>query len=265
MSNICFYQSLLEKWLKKTNKLTFIANDPITIPHRFSNKQDIEISGFFAAIMAWGNRTTIIKKCSELMDRMDNAPYDFLTSSNQRSWAQLEGFVHRTMNDTDILYLSEFLRNWYKKHDSLEPAFGSTISKTDLNVRSGLEGFHELVFSGNTISERTRKHIATPKRKSACKRLNMYLRWMVRDDDNGVDFGLWKSINTAQLVCPLDVHVQKVALELGLLKRKISDWRAAEELTEALKVLDPTDPVKYDYALFGLGISKTRNKKNPVQ
>jgi len=215
--------------------------------------------------MAWGNRTTIINKCSELMDRMDNAPHDFLTNANQRSWTQLEGFVHRTMNDTDILFLSEFLRNWYGKHESLETAFASIISKTDLNVKSGLEGFHELIFSGNTVSERTRKHIATPKRKSACKRLNMYLRWMVRDDDNGVDFGLWKSINTAQLVCPLDVHVQKVALELGLLKRKISDWRAAEELTEALKVLDPTDPVKYDYALFGLGISKKRHKKNPVQ
>ena len=258
MSNICFYQSLLEKWLKKTNKSTFIASDPITIPHRFSKKQDIEISGFFAAIMAWGNRTTIINKSSELMNRMDNSPHDFIVHANQRNWKQLEGFVHRTMNDTDILYLVDFLRTWYQSHDSLEEAFSSSVSRDDLNVKSGLEGFHDLVFAGDAISERTRKHIATPKRKSACKRLNMYLRWMVRQDANGVDFGLWTSIKTSQLVCPLDVHVQKVALELGLLKRKISDWQAAEELTEALKLLDPIDPVKYDYALFGLGISKKK-------
>lgn len=248
-------KSFLDEWADRFNNPGFIVHDPITIPHRFSRKQDIEISGFFAAIMAWGNRTTIIKKCSDLLERMGNAPYDFIRNSGHHDLRQLEGFVHRTLNDTDVLFLVEFLRTWYAQHDSLEEAFTKGLERTDSSVQKGLEGFYEFVFQGEDVPDRTRKHIATPARKSACKRLNMFLRWMVRVDDRGVDFGIWNKISPSQLVCPLDVHVHRVATELHLLDRTQTDWKSAIELTEHLKAFDPVDPVRYDYALFGLGVS----------
>lgn len=241
----------LDSKVLKYNRKEFIENDPIVIPHRFSSLQDIEISGFFAAVLAWGLRKTIINKCSELMQRMDNAPYDFICNSTEQDLKNLIGFKHRTFNDTDLLYCIDFFKRHYAKYDSLESAFAQ--GKT---MQENLEKFYEYFFEADYAPHRTRKHIATPKRKSACKRLNMYLRWLVRKDEQGVDFGLWKTLQTKQLICPLDVHVSRAARHLGLLQRKQDDWQAAMELTENLRVLDTKDPIKYDFALFGLSIEK---------
>ena len=232
------------------NQPSFISTDPICIPHNFKKQQDIEIAGFFAAIFAWGNRTTIIQKSRELMHRMDDDPYEFCKHAGQNELSRLAGFKHRTFNDTDLLYFIEFFRFHYKLNVSLETAFtqhGDTIEQM-------LEGFHSYFFSLEHVPHRTRKHIATPQRNATCKRLNMFLRWMVRSDDKGVDFGLWKSISPADLLCPIDVHVARVARRFNLLHRKQTDWQAAVELTTYLKTLDSSDPVKYDFALFGLGV-----------
>lgn len=242
-------KEFLDKKVDFYNQPSFIAADPVSIPHLFTQKQDIEIAGFFAAIFAWGNRTTIINKTKELMQLMDKAPYDFIRNHNVKDLKRLQGFKHRTFNDTDLLYFVEFFKQHYSSHKSLESAFtrhGTTAEKM-------LTGFYHYFFSLEDIPERTRKHIATPERNSTCKRLNMYLRWMVRRDDKGVDFGIWKDISPAQLICPLDVHVARVARQLGILKRKQNDWETALELTEYLRTLDKDDPVKYDFALFGLG------------
>lgn len=232
----------------------FIKDDPVFIPHLFTKKQDIEIAGFFAATLAWGQRVTIIANCKKLMSWMDNAPHDFLLHHSEPERIRFMGFVHRTFNDTDLLYFIEFLSWFYKSHSSLEEAFIQGMKEGDENTENALIGFNRLFFSLPDSPPRTIKHIATPEKKSACKRLNMYLRWMVRDSKKGVDFGIWKKIKPSQLVCPLDVHVQRVAIGLGILNRKQSDWQAALELTAALKQMDSEDPVKYDYALFGLGV-----------
>ncbi|MBV8254918.1 MAG: TIGR02757 family protein [Chitinophaga sp.] len=231
----------------------FIKNDPIIIPHSFSKLQDIEIAGLFAAILAWGNRTTIINKCRELMKMMDNSPYDYIRNHQPRERMKLMSFVHRTFNGLDLLYFVEFLQHYYTNVTSLEFAFSSHMSEEDENVEKGLLGFHK-VFFALEHPERTRKHISTPARNSACKRLNMYLRWMVRQDENGVDFGLWNHISPSQLVCPMDVHVSRVATRLGIISGPKADWKTAVALTHALKKLDPDDPAKYDFALFGLGV-----------
>jgi uncharacterized protein (TIGR02757 family) len=234
------------------NQPSFIQDDPISIPHLFTKKQDIEISAFFAATFAWGNRTTIIRKSKELMALFDNDPYNFCTGHKDSDLKKLLLFKHRTVTTTDLLYFVEFFRIHYSKHHSLETAFtmhGNTIE-------SMLTGFHHYFFSLEHVPARTKKHIASPEKNSTCKRLNMFLRWMVRKDQQGVDFGIWKNISPAQLVCPIDLHVARVARRFGLLKRKQTDWQAAIELTENLKKLDPLDPVKYDFALFGLGINE---------
>jgi uncharacterized protein (TIGR02757 family) len=250
-------KALLEKWHKLMENKSFVSSDPISIPHRFSRRQDIEIAGFFSAIMSWGNRTTIINKANELMNRMDNSPYSFVCNSTPKDLRAIEGFVHRTLNATDILYLIDYLHRHYADNDGLESAF-FPFQDSNLNaVEIGLIRFHQKVFSSEYAPKRTRKHIANPTSGSACKRLNMFLRWMVRSDVNGIDFGIWTNIKASQLICPLDVHVHRKALEHGLLSRKQSDWKSAIELTENLRELDPTDPVKYDYALFGMGVSKT--------
>lgn len=236
------------------NRPSFIPDDPISIPHQFTRKQDIEIAGFFAAIFAWGNRTTIIKKTSELMALMDKAPHQFVLDSAPNKLKQLTSFKHRTFNTTDLLYFIEFLHYHYSHHNSLEVAFTKGMSSTDLSIEQGLIGFYEYFFSLEHVPARTRKHIATPARKSSCKRLSMYLRWMVRSDNNGVDFGIWKKINPAQLICPIDLHVARVAKRFNLLQRTQTDWLAALELTNHLRQLDPADPSKYDFALFGLGV-----------
>ncbi|WP_242919641.1 TIGR02757 family protein [Pontibacter liquoris] len=248
-------KALLDDRVEKYNRPAFIPNDPVSIPHRFSKKQDIEISGFFAAILAWGQRKTIINNCLKLMDMMDNAPHDFILQHQEQDLKRFLGFKHRTFNDTDLLYLLHFFQQYYRQHESLERAF--TGQQNELtSQKERLEHFHNLVFSLEDAPQRTRKHIATPARKSACKRLNMYLRWMVRRDNCGVDFGIWQTMQPAELVCPCDVHVERVARKLGLITRPGMDWQTAEELTTHLRAFDPNDPVKYDYALFGLGIEE---------
>ncbi len=214
----CFLDDKVQAY----NTLNFIENDPISIPHKFSTLQDIEISGFFAAILAWGLRKTIINKCNDLLSRMDNAPYDFIQNSSEKDSKSLLGFKHRTFNDTDLLYTITFLKRHYATHKSLETAFlkGNTM-------KAKLEAFHNYFFDDEFAPQRTCKHIATPARKSACKRLNMYLRWLVRKDNSGVDFGLWQSISPAELICPLDVHVGRTARKLQLLTRKQDDWQGS--------------------------------------
>ena len=249
-------KDFLDEKVIQYNQPGFITLDPISIPHRFSKKQDIEISGFFAAILAWGQRKTIINKCLELFTLMDNAPHDFLLHHREEDLKSLLNFKHRTFNEVDTLYFVHFLSWYYRRFESLEDAFliGQT-GQTD-SMESILTRFHEYFFSLPDAPSRTKKHIATPVRKAACKRINMYLRWMVRDDDKGVDFGLWKRIKPAQLICPCDLHVDRVGRKLGLITRNQTDWQTALELTERLREFDPVDPVKYDFALFGLGVEE---------
>jgi uncharacterized protein (TIGR02757 family) len=240
------------------NRPEFIENDPISIPHSFSCKQDIEISGLFAAVLAWGQRKTIIRKCKELMERMDNEPYNFILHHKERDLKVFHDFKHRTFNSVDALYFIESLRSFYQNHQSLEEAFVIPLSES--SIEKGLINFHHMFFSLEDHPHRTKKHLPTPERKSTCKRINMYLRWMVRQDDSGVDFGLWKKISPAQLICPCDLHVDRVGRKLKLIKRKQTDWQTALELTSNLRKLDPADPVKYDFALFGLGIEEGWSK-----
>lgn len=249
-------KDFLDLKYREYNQPGFIENDPISIPHSFTKKQDIEIAGFWTASLAWGQRVTIINKCRELFAMMDQAPHDFVLNHSDQDLKVFGNFKHRTFNATDALCFIEFLKEFYRKHNSLETAFASYMDFDDKTVEAGLRGFHKLFFELPDVPQRTRKHVATPARKSACKRLNMFLRWMVRQDDCGVDFGLWKQIKPAQLVCPCDLHVDRVARKLGLIQRKQTDWQTALELTESLRQLDPNDPVKYDFALFGLGVEE---------
>ena len=253
-------KEFLDRKFIQYNHSSFIADDPISIPHRFTKKQDIEIAGFFASILAWGTRKGIINSCNRLLAGMDNAPYDFIMNTdlnNHKNFKPFKGFVHRTFNAMDLWYLFNFLQYHYSKAESLETAFSKWMQPGDDTVENALAGFHNYVF-GYTDEAREekhcRKHIATPAKKSACKRLNMFLRWMVRNDNNGVDFGIWQNIQPSQLICPLDVHVARVSRKLNILHRTQDDWQAALELGHYLKQLDAADPVKYDYALFGLGV-----------
>ncbi len=247
---------LLESKVSLYNRADFVKDDPISIPHKLTKLQDIEIMGFWAAMLAWGLRKTIINKCNQLLDLMDGAPHDFICNHELKDLKRFEDFKHRTFNATDTLYFIEFFKHYYQKNDSLETAFSQFITPKDAHVGNGLKGFHELFFSLPDAPKRTRKHIATPVRKSACKRLNMFLRWMVRKDNQGVDLGLWNQIKPAQLLCPLDVHVDRVGRKLGLIHRKQRDWKTVLELTANLRQFDPNDPVKYDFALFGIGVSE---------
>ena len=247
-------KSFLDQKVAQFNQLNFIENDPIQIPHQFSTLQDIEIIGFWTAMLAWGQRKTIINKSKELIELMEGAPYDFMLHHQEKDRKRFLDFKHRTFQATDTLYFLEFFQSYYQQNDSLELAFSKHLQPNDLHIGKALSGFHEAFFSLPNAPQRTRKHIATPIRKSSCKRLNMFLRWMVRQDDCGVDFGLWKKIKPSQLLMPLDVHVDKVARKLDLLQRKQTDWLTVLELTEAMRQFDPTDPVKYDFALFGMGV-----------
>jgi uncharacterized protein (TIGR02757 family) len=251
-------KEFLDEKVERFNQSGFIEDDPISIPHRFNFRPDIEISGLFAAVLAWGQRKTIIRKCNELMDMMGNEPYNFIRNHSEKELKQLTTFKHRTFNTTDTLYFVESLKDFYSNHSSLEEAFFT--SKADESVENGLIQFHNQFFSLPDFPHRTKKHLPTPERKSTCKRINMYLRWMVRNDDRGVDFGIWKKISPAQLICPCDVHVDRVGRRLKLIKRKQTDWLTALELTANLRKLDPSDPVKYDFALFGLGIEEGKQK-----
>lgn len=249
-------KQLLDYYTGQYNRPEFIISDPISIPHRFSRLQDIEIMGFWTAMLAWGRRKTIINKAGELIGLMDGAPFDFILNHEEKDRQRFQAFKHRTFQFTDTLYFLEFFQQFYRRHNSLQEAFTRFMEGPDVTVEPALKGFYELFFSFPDVPRRTRKHIATPSRKSSCKRLNMFLRWMVRNDGNKVDFGLWKNIRPCQLMIPLDVHVGRVARQLGLLQRKQNDWQAVIELTGKLRAFDPHDPVKYDFALFGMGISK---------
>lgn len=247
-------KAFLDLKVKQYNQPSFVQDDPVSIPHLYLPGPDQEIAGFFAAIFAWGNRKIIINKSKELLARMDHAPYDFCKNHSDQDLKRLVGFKHRTFNDTDLLYFVSFFKAHFQKYDSLEDAFLLQVPPDGFSMKEALINFHYYFFSLEDVPFRTRKHIASPAKNSTCKRLNMYLRWMVRADKGGVDLGRWKRIPKAELICPIDLHVAKVAKRLGLLDRKQMDWNAAAELTRYLRQLDPADPVKYDYALFGLGV-----------
>lgn len=275
-------KNFLDHKVEQYNRPDFIANDPVCIPHLFEKKQDIEIAGFFAAVLAWGQRKTIINKCRELLNRMDNAPYDFVLNHNDEDLKRLLNFKHRTFNDTDLLYFISFFKMHYSRFESLEQAFvpkqeifldaylevsdgaggGFNASEVCLagqlqvSIEQCLNYFRQYFFSLDDFPHRTKKHISSPRQKSTCKRLNMFLRWMVRADNKGVDFGIWSTLKSKDLICPCDVHVDRVGRLLGLINRKQTDWLTAVELTTHLKAFDPFDPVKYDFALFGLGVEK---------
>jgi uncharacterized protein (TIGR02757 family) len=282
-------KDFLDQKVDLYNQPAFIEHDPICIPHQFSLKQDIEIMGFWSSMLAWGQRKTIINKCNELIGLMDGAPYDFIRNHQNADLKRFLKFRHRTFNDTDTLYFVEFFKQHYQIHDSLENAFLPGLRNQVVDnfrddfldklspaadvlesasppcyagglkadrVENALNYFRGYFFSLPDFPRRTVKHVSSPRQKSACKRLNMFLRWMVRDDHKGVDFGIWKSIKPADLVCPTDLHVERVARKLKLISRKQVDWQTAVQLTENLRKFDPEDPVKYDFALFGLGIEE---------
>lgn len=253
-------KAFLEEQVALYNTPSFIEKDPVSIPHQFIKKQDIEIAGFFAAILAWGNRTAILNSCEKLFRAMGKSPHDFVLHFREKDLIPLQTFVHRTFNPTDLFYLLHFLQAHYRLNESLEEAFAQFIHKESPTIKEALMGFHTYCFSFEFAPERTKKHIATPARNSACKRLNMFLRWMVRKDNKGVDFGIWNAISPHQLICPLDVHSSRIARKLQILDRKQNDWKAAMELTDNLRTFDAADPSRYDFALFGMGVEL--NKKD---
>ena len=244
-------QSFLDEKVTQYNTRDFIDSDPVQIPHLFSQKEDIEIAGFLAATIAWGNRKMIIKNAHRMMKLMGNSPYDFVLSHQEKDLKDLESFVHRTFNGQDFIGFIKGLQHIYQKHNGLEAVFAK--NQETLSMQKSIHEFKK-VFFNVPHTPRTQKHISDPLNNSAAKRINMYLRWMVRQDTKGVDLGIWKSISPAALSCPLDVHSGNVARKLGLLLRKQNDGKALAELDKQLRILDPNDPVKYDFALFGLGV-----------
>ncbi len=246
----------LDELADRYERPDFILNDPIQVPHRFTKKQDVEIAGFFAALFAWGQRKTIINKANELMRRMDDEPYDFLLNSNEREWAVFRGFVHRTLNEDDVMGLMGFLKEWYGQHESLEAAF-LLDENSNWSMKNALKLFRIRVSRSNCLFDRTWKHVPNVESGSTCKRLVMYLRWMVRSAERGVDFGIWSEIPASGLLLPLDVHVSRVAVEMDLInKKKGYRWADVEELGERLSGGDVLDMGKYDFALFGLAVNK---------
>ncbi len=244
-------KSFLDYKVAQYNHPGFIETDPIQIPHKFSKKEDIEISGFLTATIAWGNRKSILNNANKLMEYMDHAPYDFVLNHKEDDLAVLKNFVHRTFNVADLQYFIIALHNIYMHHKGLEGIFTRYAEKG--NLQQSIHHFKKVFFELPHLA-RTQKHVSDPLKNSAAKRINMFLRWMVRKDMARVDFGIWDSIKPAQLSCPLDVHSGNTARKLGLLKRKQNDATALVELDKSLRKLDPIDPVKYDFALFGLGV-----------
>jgi len=253
-------KQLLDNRLFQYNRFDFIDSDPIQIPHRFSRKEDIEIAGFLTATISWGQRKSIIKNAYCLMELMDNTPHDFLLEADTSDWDRVSRFVHRTFNGDDCLFFLQSLKNIYIHHDGLENVF-NTGYKTDDSIFSALTYFRE-IFISIPHDKHVTKHISNVSSNSAAKRLNMFLRWMVRKDDSEVDFGLWKEIPSAALMLPLDVHTGNVARALGLLERKQNDWKAVTEITSVLCSFDSVDPIKYDFALFGIGVYEGKNSEN---
>ena len=244
-------KEFLDEMVLKYNNPSFIDSDPVSIPHLFTRKEDIEISGFLVATIAWGNRTMILKNGFKLMNLMGNAPYEFIMDYTDNDLDRLDGFVHRTFNQIDLAYFVRALKHIYQNKGGLETLF--TIAATEFSTQPAISYFKQEFFS-LPHPERTAKHVSDPERGSAAKRINMFLRWMVRNDTHGVDFGIWKSLSPSQLSCPLDIHSGNVARKLGLLTRNQNDSRALEELDFNLREMDREDPVKYDFALFGLGV-----------
>ncbi len=243
-------KSFLDQKVIQYNHPSFITLDPIQIPHLFSKKEDIEIAGFLTAIISWGNRTMIIKNARQLMERLDHSPFDFVMHHSKKELKQLEGFVHRTFNDLDAQYFVLALQHIYSNYGGLETIL--LPKESENTYQNAISDFKKVFFELEHPS-RTEKHISDPNKNSAAKRINMYLRWMVREDNAGVDFGLWKRHDAKKLSCPLDVHSGSIARKLGVLKRKQNDWKAVMELDTMLRKFNPNDPVLYDYALFGLG------------
>lgn len=248
-------QSELKEFLDEKaafyNQPKFIESDPIQIPHQFSTKEDIEIAGFLTATIAWGNRKSIINNAQKMMQLLHNSPYDFILNHSEEDLKPLSSFVHRTFNGEDFICFIKALHTIYLNHNGLEATFFKNAEKDSL--QKSISEFKKLFFSVPHGS-RTQKHVSDPLKNSAAKRINMFLRWMIRNDDRGVDFGIWNSLNASQLSCPLDVHSGNIARKLGILTRKQNDAKALIELDKNLRKLDSIDPVKYDFALFGLGV-----------
>ncbi|MEL7531799.1 MAG: TIGR02757 family protein [Bacteroidota bacterium] len=249
-------KALLDQKYEQYNRPDFVEDDPVQIPHLFSQREDIEIAGFLTALIAWGRRDLIIRSANRIIEAMDMQPHAFLLQADKQDWHRLENFVHRTFNGIDCIALLESLRAVYQAGDSLETIFQAGIKVGDQDIKQGIISARERLTSWPGFPERTHKHLANPAKGSSAKRINMFLRWMVRADKRGVDFGLWQSIDPALLIMPLDVHTGNVGRKLGLLSRKQNDWKAAIELTENLRKMCPEDPVRYDFSLFGLGVYK---------
>ncbi|MFY9151115.1 MAG: TIGR02757 family protein [Prolixibacteraceae bacterium] len=245
-------KSFLDQKVTEFNRASFIETDPIQIPSLFTSKENIEIAGFLAATLAWGQRPTIIRNAKQLVRMMKNDPIRFLLQTPEEEWDEFLNFKHRTFNGTDCIYFLHSLRNIYQHHGGLENVFTTGFLK-DRTIYSALVHFRNVFFELNH-EQRTEKHISNVEKGAAAKRLNMYLRWMVRTDNPGVDFGLWKNIPASALLLPLDVHTGNVSRKLGLLTRKQNDWKAVQEITAKLREFDPEDPIRYDFALFGLGV-----------
>lgn len=244
-------KNFLDEKVELYNRPKFIETDPIQIPKQFSQKEDIEIAGFLSATIAWGNRAAIIKNATRLMSMLENEPYSFIKNASDKELKTLASFVHRTFNGEDCIYFIRSLRNIYNNHNGLQSVFKKGFS-SDNSVKLALQYFYSVFFE--IKGERTRKHVSNVAKGSSAKRLNMYLRWMCRNDKRGVDFGMWEKISSSALMLPLDVHTGNVGRKLGLLQRKSNDWKAVEEITSILRSFDAEDPVKYDFALFGLGV-----------
>ncbi len=240
----------LEAKYEQYNNPEFIATDPISIPHRFTRKEDIEIAAFLTAIISWGNRQSIMKDAENLLGMMEFSPYKFILNSDETVTKRFESFYHRTFNGNDCIFFLKSLKNIYQNHDGLESLF---LPDNFTGIKGAICRFRS-IFLETDHPRRLEKHIADPCKGASAKRLLMFLRWMVRNDHRGVDFGLWNKVPPSILMCPLDIHSGNVARKLGLLQRKQNDWKAVEELTANLRQFDPEDPVKYDFALFGLGV-----------
>ncbi len=249
MDNIA---KLLNEKVVQYNNPDFIESDPICIPHMFSLKEDIEISGFLTAVIAWGRRTAIIKSAKHLMNLMDNSPFDFIINAEKNDMKRFEKFVYRTYNPDDCLFLVTSLQNLYRSGNGLEKVATDSYNENQ-SMFDVITGLRSAILDSPHL-KRSEKHLANPQTGSAAKRINMFLRWMIRNDNCGVDFGLWSNISKSNLMCPLDVHSGNVARRVGILKRKQNDWKAVIELTDTLITLDSEDPVKYDFALFGMGV-----------
>ena len=244
-------KEFLDEKVDKYNRPEFIISDPIQVPRQFNQKEDIEIAAFLAATISWGNRTAIIKNASRLIQMMGNKPHEFITEGTSIDFEKVGSFVHRTFNGQDCIYFMHSLKNIYQTHGGLQTVFETGYKKEE-SIKSALIYFHKVFFE--ISGERTRKHVANVENGASGKRLNMFLRWLIRHDKNGVDFGLWNGVPTSALMLPLDLHTGNVARKLGLLTRKQDNWKAVEEVTNELRRFDSEDPVKYDFALFGLGV-----------